>query len=161
MRIADIGAGTGLYSLLFAEAVGESGAVFAVDIEPLFLDLINRRAADDGYNNVTAVLGRTDSVTLPKASVDVVFIADTYHYFDDREVIMKTIYEALRPGGKLIVIELDIVPGEARPEGMEHVNFGKGGVISEIEFIGFVHEADLDVEGLEETYFATFTKPAD
>ncbi|MHA7872221.1 MAG: class I SAM-dependent methyltransferase, partial [Hyphococcus sp.] len=89
--VADIGAGTGLYSLLFAEQVGRTGHVFSVDIEPLFLDLINRRAEDMGFGNVTAVLGRQTDISLPANSVDAVFIADTYHYFDDREDIMRTI----------------------------------------------------------------------
>lgn len=157
--VADIGAGTGLYSLLFAQEVGENGLVYAEDIEPLFLDLINRRAADDDVGNITAVLGREDDVTLPKESVDVVFIADTYHYFNDREKIMRTIYDALKPGGSLVLVEFDIVPGEERGEEKSHVRFGKAAVISELEFIGFELAEEPDVEGLEETYFIRLKKP--
>ena len=160
-QIADVGAGTGLYTLLFAEQVGASGRVFAEDIEPLFLDLINRRAEDLGLSNVTAVLGREDDVTLPAQSVDVVFIADSYHYFDDREAIMKSIYDATKPGGRLILVEYDIEPGGERPPEKEYVRFGKAGVISEVEFVGFVHEADIDVQGLQENYFISFRKPAE
>jgi len=158
--VADIGAGTGLYTVLFAEEVGEGGRVFAEDIEPLFLDLINRRAADMSADNVTAVLGREDDVTLPKNSVDVVFIADTYHYFEDREAIMRTVYEALKPGGSLVLVEFDITPGEPRPEHKSHVRFGKAGVISEIEFVGFKLADEPTVEGLAENYFVRFVKPA-
>jgi len=158
-RIADIGAGTGLYSLLFAEAVGPGGHVYAIDIEPLFLDLINQRATDAGYDNVTAVFGRDNDITLPAQSVDVVFIADTYHYFSDREAIMKTVYEALKPGGSLILVEYDVVPGQPRPEGKDHVRFGKAAVISEIEYVGFEKAAEDDVEGLTDNYFVRFTKP--
>ncbi len=158
--VADIGAGTGLYTLLFAEAVGPSGRVYAEDIEPLFLDLINRRAADLGLDNITAILGRKNSVTLPENSVDVVFIADTYHYFDDREAIMKTIYEALKPGGALVLVEFDIIPGAEREARKSHVRFGKSAVISEIEFIGFRLTEEPSVEGLEENYFVKFVKPA-
>ena len=157
--VADIGAGTGLYTLLFAREVGEEGRVFAEDIEPLFLDLINRRAADDGAVNVTAVLGREDDVTLPKESVDVVFIADTYHYFEDREAIMRTVYDALKPGGVLILVEFDITRDEIRPNHKSHVRFGKAGVISEMEYIGFELLGDIPVEGLEETYFVKFLRP--
>lgn len=158
--VADVGAGTGLYTLLFADAVGADGRVFAEDIEPLFLDLVNRRAADLGFENVTAVLGREESVTLPANAADVVFIADSYHYFDDREAIMRTIYDALKPNGLLILVEFDIVPGEARPDYKSHVRFGKAGVISEIEFVGFELVDAPAVEGLEENYFVKFRKPA-
>ncbi len=159
-KIADVGAGTGLYSLLFAEEVGADGAVYAVDIEPLFLDLINQRAEDDGFQNITSVLNRINSITLPRESVDVVFIADTYHYFDDREAIMTTVFDALKPGGKLIIVDYDIQPGEARPEDKSHIKFGKAAVISEIEFVGFAHEQNAVIDGLEENYFAVFRKPA-
>ncbi len=159
--VADVGAGTGLYTLLFAEAVGVSGRVFAEDIEPLFLDLVNRRAADLGFDNVTAVLGREASVTLPAETIDVVFIADSYHYFDDREAIMRTIYDALKPNGQLVLVEFDIVPGEAKPDYKSHVRFGKAGVISEIEFIGFKLVAEPAVDGLEENYLVKFKKPGD
>lgn len=158
--VADIGAGTGLYTLLFAEEVGPSGQVFAEDIEPLFLDLINRRVADTDHENVTAVLGREADVTLPKESVDVVFIADTYHYFGDREAIMRTIYDALKPGGSLILVEFEITPGKEKPDYKSHVRFGQAGVVSEIEFIGFKFVEEVDVEGLEDNYFVRFVKPA-
>lgn len=135
-RIADIGAGTGLYTLLFADAVGNAGHVFAVDIEPLFLNLINQRTADAGFDNVSAVLGRENDITLPPNSIDIAFIADTYHYFSDREAIMKTIYDALKPGGSLIMVEYDVIPGQPRPEGKDHVRFGKAAVIAEVEYVG-------------------------
>lgn len=158
-RIADIGAGTGLYTLLFAEAVGRSGHVYAIDIEPLFLDLINQRATDAGFDNVTAVFGREDDITLPAQSVDVVFIADTYHYFNDREAIMRTVYDALKPGGALIMVEYDIVQGQRRPQGKEHVRFGKAAVVAEVEYAGFEKVAELDVPGLTDNYFVRFRKP--
>lgn len=157
--IADVGAGTGLYTLLFAESVGPAGHVFAVDIEPLFLDLINQRAEDMGYDNVTAVLGRENAITLPEDSLDFVFIADTYHYFTDREAIMKTIYNALKPGGSLIMVEFELTPGEPKPDYKSHVRFGKSAVKSEVEFIGFKSAADIDVDGLDENYFIRFVKP--
>ncbi|MEM8773232.1 MAG: class I SAM-dependent methyltransferase [Pseudomonadota bacterium] len=158
--VADVGAGTGLYSLLFAEAVGPDGQVFAEDIEPLFLELIARRAADSDIENVTAVLGRVDDVTLPDNSVDVVFIADTYHYFDDREAVMRSILQSLKPGGSLVLVEFDLVSGADRPDYKSHVRFGKNTVISEIEFIGFELAEDRTVEGLQENYFIRFIKPS-
>ena len=159
--VADIGAGTGLYTLMFAEAVGDQGRVFAEDIEPLFLDLINRRAEDAGFENITAVLGRETDVTLPENSIDVVFIADTYHYFDDREVVMKSVLKALKPDGSLVIVDYDLKTGEPRPEDMSHVRFGRAGVISEIEYVGFQLAEEREVPGLEENYFLRFVKAAD
>ena len=159
--VADIGSGTGLYSLLFAEEVGAQGRVFAEDIEPLFLDLVARRAADADLDNITAVLGRTDNVTLPTGSVDVVFIADTYHYFDDREAVMRSVFSALKAGGSLILVEFDITPGEERADYKSHVRFGKDAVIAELEFIGFRFVGETEVEGLDESYFVTLEKPTE
>lgn len=156
--VADIGAGTGLYALMFAEAVGPGGRVYAEDIESRFLDLINQRAEDSGIGNITAVLGRENDVTLPENAIDVVFIADTYHYFSDRETVMKSVYRALKPGGSLVVIDYDLKPGEERPADKSHVRFGRAGVISEIEYIGFTFAAEQDVEGLDENYFLRFVK---
>lgn len=159
--VADIGAGTGLYTLLFAEAVGPTGRVYAEDIEALFLDLIIQRTEDSGLENVTAVLGRENDVTLPENAVDVAFIADTYHYFTDRETVMKSVYRALKPGGSLIIVDYDLKPGAERPEEKSHVRFGKAGVISEIEYIGFVLAGEPAVDGLSENYFVRFVKPAE
>lgn len=156
--VADIGAGTGLYALLFADAVGPRGRVYAEDIEPLFLDLINRRSEDSGFDNITAVLGRENDVTLPERSTDVVFIADTYHYFSDREAVMKSVRKALKPSGSLVVVDYDLKPGEPRPEDKAHVRFGRAGVISEIEYVGFKLAEEKLVEGLEENYFLRFVK---
>lgn len=157
--VADIGAGTGLYSLMFAEEVGPTGRIYAEDIEPLFLDLINRRAEDAGFNNITAVFGRETDVTLPDETIDLVFIADTYHYFDDREAIMKSVYRALKPGGSLVIVDYDLDPGAERPDDKSHVRFGKAGVISEMEFVGFQLAETPDVDGLEENYLVRFIKP--
>lgn len=159
--VADIGAGTGLYTLLFAEEVGEAGQVFAEDIEPLFLDLVTRRVEDGDLDNVTAVLGRTDDVTLPEQSMDVVFIADTYHYFEDREAVMRSVFNALKPGGSLILVEFDITPGEDRPDYKSHVRFGKDAVVAELEFIGFEYVGESDVGGLDENYFVKLSRPVE
>ncbi len=156
--VADLGAGTGLYTLLFAEAAGETGHVYSIDIEPLFLDLINRRVDDLGFGNVTSVLGRDNDVSLQKESVDFVFIADTYHYFSDREAIMRSVYDALKPGGSLIIIDYDLAEAGERPDHASHVRFGRTGVTSEMVYIGFEAAGSVDVPGLKDNYFIRFTK---
>ncbi|MEQ1928948.1 MAG: methyltransferase domain-containing protein [Parvularculaceae bacterium] len=158
-RIADIGAGTGIYSMLFSEKVGAKGAVFAVDIEPRFLKLINQRAEDDGRDNIISVLGRTDSITLPAASVDAVFICDTYHYFENPSAIMSTVLEALRPGGALYIVDYDVAPGETAPPDHRHVRFGKADLAAEIESFGFGRAVEIPVEGLTDNYMLRFGRP--
>lgn len=158
-RVADIGAGTGLYSLLFAREVGPQGAVFAIDIEPRFLNLINQRADDLDLDNVTAVLGRPDSIALPPGSVDVAFICDTYSYFEDPAAMMASVHAALRPGGRLYVLDFDLPKGGAPSPSVQHVRLGRDGVGAEIASFGFSAPQAIAVEGLVETYMLQFTKP--
>ena len=80
--VADIGAGTGIYSREFASAVGQDGEVFAVDIAEGFLTHIRERAAKEGIRNISTVLCSEDSVDLPADSLDAAFICDTYHHFE-------------------------------------------------------------------------------
>ncbi len=158
-RIADIGAGTGLYTVLFAESVGQSGTVFAVDIEPRFLKLINQRTADLDFTNVTSVLGRDNSITLPGEAVDVVFISDTYNYFEDPQALMTSVFQSLTLGGELFIIDFDIVEGEPRNENNEHVRVGKTALIEEVESIGFMLEEEVGVPNLTASYMLRFRKP--
>ena len=148
--VADIGAGTGLYTVLFGNAVGNTGTVFAVDIEPRFLRLINQRSADNDLSNVVSVLGQDNDITLPPNSIDVAYIADTYHYFSEPPQIMASVQRALNKGGRLIILDY-----EANPE-RTHLRFGKGPLISEIESFGFELVEEPKVEGLNDIYMVVF-----
>lgn len=157
-RIGDIGAGTGLYSLLFSNAVGPTGVVYAVDIEPRFLKLISQRAADLDAGNVVAVLGREKDITLPPNSVDVVFIADTYHYFSDRAAIMSTVNDALSPNGRLIILDYTLEESHKNDPSRAHVRFGKAGMINEVESFGFKLVEEPQAPGLNDIYMLIFAK---
>lgn len=157
-RVADIGAGTGLYSLMFANRVGPAGVVYAIDIEPRFLKLIGQRAADLDVGNVVAVLGRDKDITLPPSSVDYVFIADTYHYFSDRAAIMKTVSDALAPGGRLIILDYTLDETHKDDQARAHVRFGKAGMINEVTSFGYKLVAEPAVEGLSDIYMLVFEK---
>jgi len=151
--VADVGAGTGLFTLPFARAVG-FGTVYAVDVVPEFLALIAERAGDAGLDNVTPVLGTDRSIELPRFSVDVVFACDTYHHFEYPRSTLASIRDALRPGGRLVVVDFERVPGVSRDWVLEHVRAGRATVVDEIEAAGFalVRELDLPLEenwGLE------------
>lgn len=149
-RIADIGAGTGLYTVLFGNKVGASGTVFAVDIEPRFLRLINQRSADNDLSNVVSVLGQDNNITLPPDSIDMAYIADTYHYFSDPPQIMASVHRALSANGRLIILDYKADPKQA------HLRFGKGPLVSEIESFGFKLVEEPSVEGLSSIYMLVF-----
>ena len=157
-RIADVGAGTGLYSRLFSKAVGEEGWVFAVDISPKFLEHINKRAAEDKRKNITCVLCSDRSVGLPPASVDLVFICDTYHHFEFPQSTLATIRRALKPDGKLVVIDFDRIPGKSRPFILGHVRADKQTFLEEIQEAGFKLEREITIPQFEENYLLRFVK---
>ena len=157
-RVADVGAGTGLYTRLFAEAVGKTGWVYAVDISTAFLSHINETVARTGLDNVTAVLGQVDSIALPAESVDVAFVCDTYHHLEAVEPMLASVRRALAPGGRLIVVEFDRVEGKSRPWILDHVRAGKDVFRAEIEAAGFVFSREVVIDGFAENYFIVFDK---
>jgi len=155
-RIADIGAGTGLYTRLFAEATGENGWVYAVDISIRFLEHINQESLDT--TNITAVLGLADSVRLPPGSIDLAFLCDTYHHFEYPEATLRSIHEALAPGGSLVVIDFERIAGESREWIVDHVRAGKEVFREEIEAAGFEFVEEKKIAGFLENYFLKFRK---
>lgn len=155
--VADIGAGTGLFTRLFAEAVGKEGTVYAVDISPKFLEHIESSAKKTGITNVKTILGTDYSAELPAASADVVFICDTYHHFEFPIRMLHSIHKALKPGGRVVVIDFIRVPGKSSEWVMSHVRAGQELVEQEISACGFKKTAEID-DLLQENYFVVFEK---
>ena len=156
--IADVGAGTGLYTRLFSEAVGNSGQVFAVDISPRFIQNITQQIKAGKLANVKTVLCKDDSVELPSSSVDCVFVCDTYHHFEYPGSTLASIHRALRKEGTLIVIDFERIPGKSRAWTINHVRAGKEVFTQEMEAAGFRLEGQAEIEGFEENYFLKFRK---
>lgn len=158
--VADVGAGTGLFTVLFAEAVGPTGRVYAVDISEEFIEHIRRRAAQAGLANIRGVVCAEDSVDLPAESVDLVFVCDTYHHFEYPRGTLASIHRALRPGGRLVVIDFIREEGVSREWVLEHVRAGQAVFAAEIEAAGFERVADHPQRArLEENYVMWFRKP--
>src|SRR5262249_37180527 len=137
MIVADVGAGTGLFTRLFAAAVAPKGKVYAVDIAPEFIRHIEKTCDEAGIKNVVGVVCSESSVKLPAQSVDLVFICDTYHHFEFPYKTMKSIYEALRPNGQLVVIDFHRKKGESSDWVMGHVRADQDVFMKEIGSCGF------------------------
>jgi ubiquinone/menaquinone biosynthesis C-methylase UbiE len=157
-RIVDVGAGTGLYTRLFAQLAGEQGWVFAVDISPKFIQHINDTVKASDLHNVTSVLCQHDSIDLPPESVDIVYVCDTYHHFEHPAETSGSIYRSLKDGGQLVVVDFERIPGKSRDWILGHVRAGKETVRSEIEAAGFKFVEETEIPGMEENYFLRFEK---
>lgn len=156
MEIADIGAGTGFYTHLFAEVAGDSGKVYAVDISENFIENILRIAKKQGLNNIEGIINNQKSTNLAPESIDLAFICDTYHHFEYPKNILTSIHNALRPGGQLVIIDFRKQPGVSSGWVMSHVRANEVTVIKEVETAGFRLVAQQDL--LHSNYFLTFVK---
>jgi len=154
--VADIGAGTGLFTPYFSRAVGTKGRVYAVDIVPAFLERIKQRAASEGLANVQTVLCTERSVELPTNSIDFAFICDVYHHFEYPHSSLASLHRALRPGGEVFLVEFKRLPGKSSDWILNHVRAGQEVFVAEIEAAGFkqIEEQDL----LKDNYVVRFRK---
>ena len=157
MDVADVGAGTGLFTELMARAVGPQGMVYAVDVADEFVRNIERRVREAGLANVKGIVNNQRSTLLPPGSVDLVFLADTYHHFEHPADMLRSIHEALRPGGELVVIDFQREPGIATPWVMHHVRAGRAEVVAELELAGFRPTREEPL--LHGNFFLRFRKP--
>jgi len=103
--VADIGAGSGYFTRRLAHAVGPNGTVFASDIQPEMLGILTNQLAAASITNVVPVLGSIDDPGLPQGQIDVVLMVDVYHEFSHPYEMMAAICRALKPGGRVVLIE--------------------------------------------------------
>ncbi|HZW08483.1 MAG TPA: methyltransferase domain-containing protein [Phycisphaerales bacterium] len=156
--VADIGAGTGLFVEPFARRVGPGGKVYAIDIVPAFVRHVAARAREAGLAQVEARLAPADSVDLPDASIDTAFVCDVYHHFEYPKSSLASIHRALKPGGELVVIDFERIPGVSREWVLGHVRAGKEEFTAEIEAAGFRLVEEVEIDRFDESYFLRFRK---
>jgi len=137
MNVADIGAGSGLFSRLIAQRVAPGGTVYAVDIAKNLVDLITRTAKEQNLPNLKAVLGDPRSPRLEPNSVDVVMIVDAYHHFEYPKEMLAEIKKALRPDGLFVFVDFRRVEGVSRDYILKMVRAGQGTFSDEIINAGF------------------------
>jgi len=107
MVIADIGAGSGLFSRPLAKAVVPAGKVYAVDIQQDLLDHINQRDKAESIRNIQTVLGEYDDPKLPARNVDLAFINDVLHHIQHRAAYLRALGTYIKPSGRIAIIEMD------------------------------------------------------
>lgn len=154
LAVADVGAGTGLFTMALAEAVGTEGKVYAVDIQPYFIQHLAKRAKHEGRTNVEVVAASAESVGLAPGSVDLIFICDAYHHIEQPFEYLATLHDALREGGRLAIIDYHRgPPGEWR---YDHVRATAEEFRREIESAGF--ELVGEHKFLAENFFYVFRR---
>jgi len=120
MTVADIGAGSGLFSRPLAKAVGANGKVYAVDIQQDLLDYIDKRDKEENIRNVRTVLGEFNDPKLPARDVDMAFINDVLHHIQNRAAYLKALGTYIKPAGRIAIIEMNKddpnTPHKAQPE---------------------------------------------
>ena len=138
MTVADVGAGFGYFALPAAEAVGEGGAVYAIEPDPRRASQISRRAEEEGLGNVRVlVTGAEDMVGVPTGAVDVAMSMSSFHHFSDQKKALTELKRVVRPGGVIYI--RDMKPGRLSKHGSERTRFEK--TISE-QFPGALFEED-------------------
>jgi len=106
-RVADIGAGGGYYSFKLAQAVGKMGVVYAIDIDHASIGYIREHASKTNTTNLKTIIASYDDSKLESQSVDLVFIRNAYHDFQDRVAYFTRLKTALKPKGRVVIIDYD------------------------------------------------------
>ena len=105
MVVADIGAGTGAFTIPFARAVSPGGTALAVDIWPELLDFVAQKGTAAGVTTLRTVLARRDDPGLDRASLDIAFFHDVFHNMNDRPGYLRRLATCLKPGGRIAIVE--------------------------------------------------------
>jgi protein-L-isoaspartate O-methyltransferase len=154
-KVADIGAGSGYFTVRVAKAVGPAGTVLAHDISPQMLDFLEKRIKAEQLANVILKKVERDDPLLPAAGLNTILMVDTIHYIKERTAYAKKLREGLAPGGRLVIIDYRVKPFEERPWGPPpEQQIPKEQLNAEIEAAGFKRTGDH--EFLPEQYFMVY-----
>lgn len=158
MAVADIGAGTGYFLKFFSDAVGTSGKVYAVDIEPKLTAYMQERARRENTANVTVVLGVPDDPKLPAAALDVIFICNTWHHINNRIDYLGLLAKALKPGGVVALVDFQKRETPVGPP-LEH-KMAREEVVAEFAEAGWVLAGESDILPYQYLLIFGVTPPA-
>lgn len=154
MRVADLGAGTGIFTLPFAKAVGAGGKVYAIDVDPGLLGIVSDKARAAGVTNIETIAAGDTDPKLPEP-VDLLFICDTMHHLPNQAEYVRQFTKLLRPGGRVAVI--DFVEGHW-PGGHESFTITPAQVDAWMQAAGFTRSATHTF--LETNFFHVYERSA-
>ncbi len=148
-KVADIGCHEGYLSIHLSKRVLENGRVYAVDVRQDRLETLRENANERGLRNVITIKGDYDDPKLPERELDFVFIIDTYHEMDSYEKILRHVRNALKPGGKLMLLEKlkKRVKGKSRDQQVSAHSLGPEFVRKELEQAGFSIISEIENHG--------------
>jgi SAM-dependent methyltransferase len=154
--VADIGAGTGIFSVPLARAVRPGGRVLSVEVDAGFLPIIGAKARQASLDNITPVLGQFGDPRLPRGDVDVAFMHDVLHHVAERESYIQALASYLKPGGRIVIVDYDMnVPGVPHSNQPEML-------ISPDQVSGWMASAGLsltrEVGMFDDKFFVIYTK---
>lgn len=138
--IADIGAGSGYHSTLLSKMVG-TGKVYAVDVEPEMIAYLKARIKLEGHKNIIPVLSTEQKVSLPANSIDIMLLVDVYHEFSFPYEMTLSMLEALKPGGKLVLVEFRAEDPNVPIKTIHKM--GEQQAVKEFKASGFLFEKNL------------------
>jgi predicted methyltransferase len=161
-RVADIGCGFGYFTFRLAARVGAEGKIYAVDIDEEAVDKVRRRKESEKLAQVEPILGKSDDPRLPN-DLDAVLIVDTYHEFREYDRMMQAVFRALKPGGRLVIIDGEGPAGKPRTEYHRLHTIPSELLREEVGSNGFVFKESrpgfYDEEYGKKFYFLIFERP--
>jgi ubiquinone/menaquinone biosynthesis C-methylase UbiE len=153
--VADIGAGTGIFSVPMAREVAPEGLVLAVEVDAGFLPIIDAKARENGVDNVRTVLGEFGDPKLPR-SVDVAFFHDVLHHIEQRQAYITALAQYMAVGSRIVVVDYDM-----NVDGVPHSNQPEM-LISPDQVAGWMRAAGFEptreVDMFEDKFFVVYTK---
>ncbi|MBP1750338.1 MAG: SAM-dependent methyltransferase, partial [Deltaproteobacteria bacterium] len=147
--IADIGSGTGYFSVRLAHMVPK-GRIYGVDIEPDMVKYLAERAKRDGLKNLIAVRGAPSDPLLPEKA-DLILIVDTFHHIEDRDRYFRTLHSSLKPGGRIAIIDFRMDSPDGPPKSARST---PDGIKAELNHAGYTLVQEHDF--LPKQYFLIF-----
>ena len=133
MTVADVGAGYGAHTITLSKWLGPNGRVFASEVGASQLEALHEAVAREPLPNVTVIEGAAQSTNLPAGCCDAIFIRDVYHHLTAPAAINRSLAAALKPGGRLAVIDFRPRPDTAVPDGVPADRLGHGVPIEVVE----------------------------